>query len=105
MKRRKLIFLPRALADLDEIGLASDRSWGRVQTRNYLRTLHDTADKLRSLPGAGSDCSHIMTGLRRRRAGRHLIFYLSSNDEVWIVRILHERMEAEAHLTSPIDDL
>lgn len=98
MSRRKLVYLLTALDDLDQIGRESDALWGRRQTRSYLRSIRDTAKNLLAFPGTGADCSDIRPGYRRKRAGVHHIFYKLTEDEVQIVRILHERQDAASQL-------
>ncbi|KFL46857.1 hypothetical protein IL54_2279 [Sphingobium sp. ba1] len=98
MKHRTLVYSPRALSDLEEIGIRSEREWGRKQTRSYLAAIKDTAGKLISFPSLGMDCTFLSPDLRKRRSGSHFLFYQILPDEILIVRILHERMDFEGHL-------
>jgi hypothetical protein len=52
--------------------------------------------------GTGRDCAAIRPGYRKHGVGRHIIFYRSIADDcIEIVRVLHERMDAERHLSEP----
>jgi toxin ParE1/3/4 len=101
VKRRTLVYSQRALFDLEEIGERSEREWGRERTRAYLAAIRETGRKLIDFPAIGTDCAFIRRDLRKRRSGMHLIFYQVMPDEILIVRILHERMAFEYHLTDP----
>jgi toxin ParE1/3/4 len=48
-------------------------------------------------PKSGRACSSIKPGYWRAREGRHVIFYVFSNQTLDVIRILHERMLPERH--------
>lgn len=51
-------------------------------------------------PLLGIERRDISHGLRSLPVGRHLIFYRVIDEGVVIVRILHDAMEVELHLSS-----
>jgi len=53
---------------------------------------------LESNPDPGLDVGALKTGYRRIRAERHVVYYRREGDDVVIIRILHERMDAARHL-------
>jgi plasmid stabilization system protein ParE len=60
------------------------------------RDLANIEDGLRAFP--------VWLAARRRRASRHVIFYVCRGDEVFVVRILHDAMDAARHLRTPADN-
>lgn len=42
-------------------------------------------------------CDDIRDGYRKYHIGRHLIFYREADEGIVIIRILHDRMDVEAH--------
>lgn len=75
------------------------KTWGGHQLVSY-RNIIDT--KLRSLaqdPSAGRDS--IKPSLRVLAAGRHRIYFRTEGQTVYVVRILHERMDPSRILDQP----
>jgi toxin ParE1/3/4 len=95
---RKIRHRAAARADLLSIGSYSDRQWGRMRTRAYLRELHQTIAELARNPMLGAEAGLWPEGVRKKRAGRHLILYLANDRDLEVVRILHERMDPSLHL-------
>lgn len=90
----------KAKSDLLEIARHTQERWGRDQRNLYLRMLDQCFRQLAAQPQQGSDCSEIRDGYRKLLAGRHIIFYRQPTDvSIEIVRILHGRMDVEAHLS------
>jgi plasmid stabilization system protein ParE len=46
----------------------------------------------------GAEAGLWPEGVRKKRAGRHLILYLANDRDLEVVRILHERMDPSLHL-------
>ena len=90
-----LRFTRLAEADLLDIGLYTNRTWGRRQCNRYLRQLEDGCRKLADDPSRGRPCDEIRPGLRRSRVGRHVVFYRVEAGGILVSRILHERMLPE----------
>jgi len=95
---RTITYRAAAQADLSAIGTYSDRHWGRARTRAYLRELHKTIRDLARNPLLGPEAGLRPPGVRKKRAGRHVILYLASDREIQIVRVLHERMNIPEQL-------
>jgi len=90
----RVVFTPKAVADLASIATYSLREWGEVQARNYIAGLELACGTLGDHFALGRD----VDGFRRWRYERHLIYYRVSGDELLIVRILHEKMLPSRHL-------
>ena len=88
----------RAKADLRSIGRYTQATWGREQRNTYLARLDACFHLLAREPERGRACDVIRPGYRKYHVGRHLIFYRQSPGGIEIIRILHDRMDMEAHL-------
>jgi toxin ParE1/3/4 len=90
---------------LFEIGLQSRDTWGEAQMTRYLAGLDHAFHLLAEAPELGATCEDIQPGYRRLPHGAHVIFYRVDDDRaVEVVRILHERMLPDRHLTSDDDE-
>lgn len=88
-----------ANADMKSIGRYTQNTWGVEQRNSYLSALDLGFHQLAENPYIGLDCSEIRSNYRKHPIGRHLVFYRQiSINQIEIVRILHERMDVEAHL-------
>jgi toxin ParE1/3/4 len=89
----------RAKQDLKEIGHYTQEVWGREQRNKYLAELDSTFHDLAKTPQKGRGCEEIRTGYRKYQVNRHVIYYRQTTADIEIIRILHDRMDAEAHLS------
>ena len=94
----RLIFSPRAKADLEEIWTYTAERWGIDQAETYLRQLQAAADAAAEAPQSGRGCDDVRPGYFKRQAGAHVLFYRPEGQTVDIVRILHQRMDFDRHL-------
>lgn len=88
-----------AKADLKDIGRYTQKTWGREQRNRYLAQLDASFHDLAQTPQKGRRCDDIREGYRKYQVGRHVIFYRQNDDDIEIIRILHDRMDAEANLS------
>ncbi len=95
---RTYLVRPEAERDLREIGRYTQRAWGREQARKYLLALHRVMQRLAANPHLGVMRDDIGEGYRRAHAGHHLGFYRTVGDDIVVVRVLHESMDAHRHL-------
>ncbi len=86
-----------AKQDLRSIGRYTQQTWGREQRNIYLSKLDASFHLLAREPTLGRACDHIRDGYRKYHIGRHLIFYREADEGIVIIRILHDRMDVEAH--------
>ncbi len=86
-----------ARQDLRSIGRYTQANWGREQRNIYLSKIDASFHLLASDPERGRACDEIRSGYRKYRVGRHVIFYLLSAAGIEIIRVLHDRMDLEAH--------
>lgn len=89
-----------AKSDLKSIGRYTQEKWGIEQRNRYLTLLDRSFHDLAVNPLMGRDCGDIRPGYRKLPIGKHLVFYRQKESElIEIVRVLHERMDSESHLT------
>jgi toxin ParE1/3/4 len=90
----KVILRQEAIDDLNEIWNYTFEEWSEKQADNYYTTLEFTCQQIGVNPALGKEYEGIDNNLRGLRTGRHIIFYkIINNQEIEIIRILHERMD------------
>ena len=89
---------PEAKRDLEAIWLYTLEEWGLEQANRYTDELTDVFAQLAFGPQLETACDHIRTGYRRRRVGRHVVYYRMTDYGIAVVRILHDRMLPTRHL-------
>tara|TARA_R110001592_G_scaffold52649_9_gene161402 strand:- start:135019 stop:135312 length:294 start_codon:yes stop_codon:yes gene_type:complete len=72
-------------------------NFGATQADTYTENLESTFYLLYSTPLMGYECPEIAEGVRRHDHQRHAIFYRPLDNEVFIIRILHQQMEPMKH--------
>lgn len=83
-----LVILPAARADLVEIGdfIALDNP---ERAASFVTEIEARLIQVAARPGSFPARDELHAGLRSARHGRYLIFFIDSDDEVRIVRVLH----------------
>ncbi len=89
---------PAAEHDLEAIWIYTAQRWGVQQASDYLDGLTAAFDDLARAPRTAPVCEQIRPGYRRRKVGRHMIYFRITPYGIAIVRILHDRMDAARHL-------
>jgi plasmid stabilization system protein ParE len=97
--KRRLLYRPEALADLNEAEAYTRRTWGDAQAKRYIAGLVTEIKALRlsALRHPLSDA--VYRGLRRKRRAMRPIYYLAFADLVEIVRIMHVQRDPGLHLS------
>ncbi|HEX8309564.1 MAG TPA: type II toxin-antitoxin system RelE/ParE family toxin [Allosphingosinicella sp.] len=88
----------KAERDLINIWRYGYEEWGETEADRYVYRIEDALLQLRLQPGIGVDCSDMIPGLWRWRAGEHHIYYEFDADRIYVVRILGSRQDARARL-------
>lgn len=96
--KRKLIYRPDALNDLNEAESYTLRTWGRDQAKAYIAGLVTDIKALRAFALRQPIHDDVYPGLRRKRSGMHHIYYLASKDCVEILKIIHVQRDPGLHL-------
>ena len=96
---RRLAVRRRASRDLHEILIFSAREWGLDQAERYVRDIHGAFERILADPALGTTLSLPRGTYRRLNAGSHAIYFTASDTTVTIIRVLHQRMNSDRHLT------
>jgi len=84
----RLVFSPRAEADLEGIGEYIGRD-NPAQAISFLDELRAHCDRIAATPGSYPAREDLAAGLRMAVHGRYLILFRTNPDGVRIERILH----------------
>lgn len=93
MKTLKVVFKEQAIFDLEDIWLYTFHKWSLTQADRYHSLLIKEIEFLAAHPKSGKDQHHIREGYRSSKIKSHIIFYRIFENEIEIIRILHERMD------------
>lgn len=93
MRKLKIVFKESALRDLEEIWLYTFETWSLEQADRYHALLFQEIDFLSRKPESGKCLDYLRVGYWSTKVKSHIIFYRIFDDEIEIVRILHERMD------------
>jgi toxin ParE1/3/4 len=83
-----LKFRTAASADMRRVARETRARWGEEQAALYSATLRSDIKSLREFPLRFPEVEG-RAGLRRLNSGRHAVFYLASDEQIEIVRVLH----------------
>ncbi|MEA3495578.1 MAG: type II toxin-antitoxin system RelE/ParE family toxin [Bacteroidota bacterium] len=89
-----------ASRDIENIWLYTIEKWSIKQADRYFNLIMDEIEYLTDDPKSGKDYNKVRKGYFRSRIKSHFIFYKinSKNEEIEIIRILHQRMDIETRL-------
>ena len=71
--------------------------WGGKQAEVYLDSFVDCFVRIAKAPTIGRSCDSVHSGFRRIEQGKHVIFYKSDREGVFISRVLHQSMLPTRH--------
>lgn len=93
------VLSPRARDDLSEIWDYTADHWGVEQADRYVRQLCAACAGLAEGRRQGRTVDAVRTGYLKYLIASHVIFYrLRAPGQIEVVRILHQRMDADRHL-------
>jgi len=72
-------------------------NFGAHQADAYTDDLESTFRLLSSSPQMGHECPEIADQVRRHDHQRHAIFYRRRENDIFVIRILHQQMEPMRH--------
>lgn len=73
-------------------------NFGVFQADAYTDNLENTFYLLSGSPLIGYECPEVGDGVRRYNHQRHAIFYRQREQDIFIIRILHQQMEPLKHV-------
>jgi toxin ParE1/3/4 len=85
-------------ADLLEIWLYTAEEWNLSQADKYLDQLANTLKNLVDHPEMGKERDELRKGYRSLLVNHHIVFYRVIDDEIQIMRVLHESVDLASHL-------
>lgn len=83
------------LAEMYEYGI---ETFGLKQAKGYLLGIHDLFQVLADNLNLGRDASEFLFSLKRFSYKSHTIFYLATDIDILIVRIINQSMDYENNL-------
>lgn len=89
---------PAAGQDLSAIWDFTQEHWGANQAEIYISELRTAMERVAEDPRRGQTCDSLRINYRRYAVGRHLIFYVESEQGIDVIRVLHQRMDPTLHL-------
>ena len=88
-----------AQLDLEEITTYTVLTFGEKQARLYNSQMHSAAQTAADFPPVGvSYVTRRGAVFQKCNSGRHALFYQPTDDGIFVVRILHQMMDFDAHL-------
>ena len=98
MADRRFRVSSAARKDLLRIGRFTEHKWGTAKRNHYLGQLDEAFELISENDSIGIVCDNVVPGYRKFPEGSHVIYYRVT-DMVEIIRILHERMDPDSHLS------
>ena len=94
----KLTLTKEADEDLREILGYSIAEFGLKRAEKYYFELQNKFNSILERASHSTDYSFVEEGLRRTNYMKHAIFYRSTDQEIIIIRVLHQKMDMLRHL-------
>jgi toxin ParE1/3/4 len=94
---RRYRLSPLAETDLEDIWLYTFRTWSIEQADSYHAGLVAAFEGLAAGQKTGRAVD-IRDGYFKYAVGSHLVFYRVSDLDIHVIRVLHQRMDANRHL-------
>jgi len=85
--------------DLAEILHFSKLHWTSERSISYVKKLRDAGRMLAKSPGIARAFGPLHPETRRYEVGSHVIFFRIEAGGIFVLRILHERMLPQKHLS------
>lgn len=87
-----------AKKDLDDIWTYTAENWSIAQANKYYETLIEECQYISENNEIGKSIKHIKPLHRIRQVRSHIIVYKIAENQIWVDRILHKRMDIENRL-------
>ena len=97
MQGKSYALSPLAEIDLEEIWFYSFQTWSLDQADGYLRDLVATFEGLASGSKRGRAVD-VRSDYLKCLAGSHMIYFRDRGDQIEVIRVLHQRQDANLNL-------
>jgi toxin ParE1/3/4 len=97
MQGKSYALSPLAEIDLEEIWLYTFQNWSLAQADSYLRDLVATFEGLASGSKRGRDVD-VRPDYLKCPVGSHMIYFRNRDDQIEVIRVLHQRQDANLNL-------
>lgn len=84
---------PRAYEDMKSIARYTLQQWGNEQRKKYLKAIEERFHWLADNPKAGRNRYEIGEHYLSFPQGRHVIFYVMSENGIDIIGVVHQQMD------------
>jgi len=96
----KVILREKAIHDLNNIWFYTFEEWSESQADKYYAMLKLACMGIGENPEIGKEYNDINKNILGIRSGKHIIFYkIISENEIEVIRVLHERMDLENRIS------
>jgi len=89
----------KAIADLEQIWLYTFNKWSKEQADRYYHLIIQEIEFIAAHFHLSRKVNHIRDGYRVTKVKSHLIFLSKAGDFIEVIRIMHESMDVESHLS------
>ncbi|GHT88972.1 plasmid stabilization protein ParE [Betaproteobacteria bacterium] len=93
---KPIAFSPAAEADIGEIWDYTADRWGADQADSYTDAIRDACHALAR--GKKQGLPSALPGFQKYLCGSHVVYFLDYADHLDVIRVLHQRQDAERHL-------
>lgn len=94
----RYFFSPAADADLVEIWLYTAETWSADQADTYTGRIVEACSGIAAGRTRGKPADRVKRDYLKVAVGSHFIVYRQTEDQIVVVRILHQRMDISSHL-------
>lgn len=95
---KAIAFSPAAEGDIDEIWDYSADRWGPDQADSYTDAIRDACYALAEGTKHGRSAD-VLPNFQKYLCGSHVVYFLDYPDRLHVIRILHQRQDAQRHLS------
>jgi toxin ParE1/3/4 len=88
---------PLAEADLEEIWLYTRKHWSLEQADTYHNSLVSAFEGLAAGTKQGRPAD-VLPDFQKYLCGAHVIYFLDFHDHIDVIRVLHQKQDAQRHL-------
>jgi toxin ParE1/3/4 len=97
MRPKQAILSPHAEEDLSDIGVYTEKQWGKRQRQKYITQLINRIKRLAKNPALGRQRYELLQTPYSYHEGRHVIFYRLTAESIEVIRVLHDSMDFPRH--------